>query len=481
MLVSRRKTLVNVFHLSACAGPLYVRIMVLQNIQSFLALSIVGIISLSCMWDNDTVEMERQRFPEVIELISGKFLRHSPEFYYWKVRDRSLKIQQFPDSLSLYDDLAVAHSKLGNDSAAIALMLQKEALSPGLYETYANLGTFYIHDGQLETGLAYIKKAIEINPDAHFGREVYQQYVVEYVLQKRKENSRLFPLAVPVMEGRVPRAHGERELMGLFPNNFYAFLAQKDSLAEEGRLPKEALEKAVKGIKGMMKFGNADSPVLLEVLGDLLLSSNEFKSYPEREGRLGSAKHLAARAYLKAGYLMEDDAARQAYYQKAIEMLLMAQPDYITSLEHLHEVFSMELGEGKKFYDKNRAVEINWLQQGLDPEAEFSSLYYTDAQLSNRGKWVYDGVGHMRKSLKTTRETGRYGNAQMDTFRLVKTTIPDTSLVHFIDSAFQAALPPEASEGQASSEYQVPNWLFALLALGMIAFFFHRLRSKERS
>lgn len=425
--------------------------------------------------------MERQRFPEVIELISGKFLRHSPELYYWKVKDRSLKIQQFPDSLSLYDDLAVAHSKLGNDSAAIALMLQKEALSPGLYETYANLGTFYIHDGQLETGLSYIKKAIEINPDAHFGREVYQQYVVEYVLEKRKGNSRLFPLAAPVVEGRVPSVHGERELMRLFPNNFYAFLAQRDSLAKEGRLSKESLKKAVAGIKGMMKFGNADSPVLLEVLGDLLLNANEFRDYGVEDVKVGSAKHLAARAYLKAGYLMEEEAARQAYYQKATEMLLMAHRDYATSLEHLHEVLTLELMEGQVFYEKNRALEISWLQQGLNPEVEFSKLYFSEPDLSKRGKWIYDGEQHIRKSLSMTRETGRYGNAQMDTFRLVNTSIPDTSLVHFIDSAFQAALPPEASEEQASSEYQVPNWLFGLLALGMIGFFFHRLRSKERS
>lgn len=423
--------------------------------------------------------MERQRFPKVIELISGKFLRHSPEFYYWKVKDRSLKIQQFPDSLSLYDDLAVAHSKLGNDSAAIALMLQKEALSPGLYETYANLGTFYIHDGQLETGLAYIKKAIEINPDAHFGREVYQQYVVEYVLEKRKESSRLFPLVLPVTEGRVPRAHGGGELMELFPNNFYAFLAQRDSQAKEGRLPKESVKKAVKGITGMMKFGNFDSPVLLETLGDLLLSANDFRDYEGEDYRLGSAKHLAARTYLKAAYLMEEDTARQAYYQKAIEMQLMAHREYVTSLEHLHEVLTLELREGQEFYEENRALEISWIQQGLDPEAEFSKLYFTEPDLSKRGKWIYNGELHMRESLKITRETGRYGNAQMDTFRLVKISIPDTSLTHFVDSVFQAAAPPEASEEQASLEYQVPNWLFALLALGMIGFFFHRLRSKE--
>ena len=52
-------------------------------------------------------------FPSVHELITGKFLQHSQEFYYWRVKDRTEKIQLYPDSLSLYDDLAWALNKVG--------------------------------------------------------------------------------------------------------------------------------------------------------------------------------------------------------------------------------------------------------------------------------------------------------------------------------------------------------------------------------
>ena len=31
----------------------------------------------ACLWDRDTRAMERQRFPSVLEVITGKFLRHS--------------------------------------------------------------------------------------------------------------------------------------------------------------------------------------------------------------------------------------------------------------------------------------------------------------------------------------------------------------------------------------------------------------------
>ena len=41
----------------------------------------------------------------------------------------------------------------------------------GRYETHANLGSFLVHSGRLEEGVAELQKAIEINPDAHFGRE----------------------------------------------------------------------------------------------------------------------------------------------------------------------------------------------------------------------------------------------------------------------------------------------------------------------
>lgn len=55
-------------------------------------------------------------------------------------------------------------------------------MKPGRYETAANLGTFYLHAGIFKKVLAYIEKALKINPDAHFGREKYQKLLVEYII-----------------------------------------------------------------------------------------------------------------------------------------------------------------------------------------------------------------------------------------------------------------------------------------------------------
>ena len=60
------------------------------------------------------------------------------------------------------------------------------------------------------------------------------------------------------------------------------------------------VEAAIRGVLGMMRFGQHDSPLLLEALGDLL--SANVGDY--------DAKRLAARAYLLAGEASGDPRAR---------------------------------------------------------------------------------------------------------------------------------------------------------------------------
>ena len=46
-----------------------------------VALLALPTAAFACLWDYDTLKQERARFPDALEVITGKFLRHSPEFY----------------------------------------------------------------------------------------------------------------------------------------------------------------------------------------------------------------------------------------------------------------------------------------------------------------------------------------------------------------------------------------------------------------
>ncbi|MEM7557766.1 MAG: hypothetical protein AAF394_01460 [Planctomycetota bacterium] len=105
---------------------------------------------LACMWDYETLSMERERFPETYELIAGHFVRHSDAYYRWRIADREAKPQDQRTPLD-YDDIAVAFDKLGQHEKAIETIRAKMERWPDerRYESEANLGTFHIHAGRL--------------------------------------------------------------------------------------------------------------------------------------------------------------------------------------------------------------------------------------------------------------------------------------------------------------------------------------------
>jgi hypothetical protein len=77
---------------------------------------------LACLWDSDTLQMERLRFPGVLEIITGKFVRHSQAYYEWRITDRKKKLESNPGDPALIDDLAVAYAKLGRPEEGIPLL-----------------------------------------------------------------------------------------------------------------------------------------------------------------------------------------------------------------------------------------------------------------------------------------------------------------------------------------------------------------------
>lgn len=325
-------------------------------------------IAHACLWDWDTLQMERRRFPAVLEMITGKFVRHSPAYYEWRIQDRTKRMRSPARDPELVDDLAVAYSKLGRHAEGIAILEQALAAHPDRYETLSNLGTIHMLAGDLKTGKEYIDRAIVINPDAHFGREKYQSLLAEYFLTSRKM------LDAEDMSGAIYH-HGA-------PKGFAGFVIarrSKDPLTADET--KQELAAAQKGVLGMMHFADYESPMLLEALGDLLIA------WPATEQ---DAKQLAARAYLRASQRTDDDAIKDQY-KRIAEIVVGPSWDYRNAkgetdektgkhspsrLEQLGAELDRELTDGRKFVDMIAADEQRWISQGANVDQEFAAKYY---------------------------------------------------------------------------------------------------------
>ena len=170
--------------------------------SAFVILSVLVVQSASaCFWDRDTLAMEAEHFPGITEIITGRFDRFPPLYYEMRLERVAKQLESHPDNLELYDDAGVACDRLGRHDEAIEWMAKKRAVLDALnepnteheYRYLANLGTMHIHrwlsnganredmtDAKLAREL--IAKAIELNPDAHFGRERYQLLAIEWIL-----------------------------------------------------------------------------------------------------------------------------------------------------------------------------------------------------------------------------------------------------------------------------------------------------------
>lgn len=149
----------------------------------------------ACLWDSETLLQERARFPSTLEIIVGKFPRHSDAYHHWRLRDRLAKRKRDPNNDELLDDIAVSYEKLGRCEQAIEVTREQLTRTPDRYESLANRGTFLVHRGELREGLVFLERAIKVNPDAHFGRERYQAILVKYILNRRDAGEIKLPLA----------------------------------------------------------------------------------------------------------------------------------------------------------------------------------------------------------------------------------------------------------------------------------------------
>ena len=314
-------------------------------------------LSLGCLWDSDTLATESARFPDIAAIMTGNFPRHSKEFHEWRVKKKT-RIMEAGNATALdYDDLAVSQHKMGDHAAAIATMMAKEKQMPGLYETYSNLGTFYIYTGELRDAVKWIDKALSINRNAHFGREKYQRWLVLWVLEHKmsiKTNEEI----------QKERTSGQEDA----PVGFAAFIARQEmgGISDVSKTPLKFTEAqrqaAIQGVKGMMYFADFDNPILQEALGDLL----SFGTMSE------NASQLAGLCYLHASEKTADPL------EKARLKMLMGIALYASHLRKevdLSKTLTAAMAKGQKLNEDVRDEEMAWLLAGKDVTQEFQKKY----------------------------------------------------------------------------------------------------------
>tara|TARA_R110002072_G_scaffold42064_21_gene119021 strand:+ start:327548 stop:328786 length:1239 start_codon:yes stop_codon:yes gene_type:complete len=181
-----------------------------------------------CGWDRDTLANEASGFPGITEIITGRFERPPALFYEMRLERVARELQTDPDNLGLYDDACVACDRLNRQDEAILWMEGKRAALDRLaangtpdadheYRYLANLGTVYIHRwlknganredlGDVEQAYDLIEAAIELNPDAHFGRERYQLLAIKWIRDgfPHPEYGYRQPTMLEVMDGYEP-------------------------------------------------------------------------------------------------------------------------------------------------------------------------------------------------------------------------------------------------------------------------------------
>ncbi|HYH64047.1 MAG TPA: hypothetical protein VD866_05065 [Urbifossiella sp.] len=135
------------------------------------------------------------RFAMVHDILHERYPRHGTAYHAERVRVTRAKLAALPPddpaAFALTDDLAVALDRLGRgDEAALLLedklrrQLAAKRPERELYTTYANLGTILSQGafGRGAEGLALVRKSVEVNPTAHFGRGKWQAQFDDYRL-----------------------------------------------------------------------------------------------------------------------------------------------------------------------------------------------------------------------------------------------------------------------------------------------------------
>ena len=318
----------------------------------------------ACLWDRDTPVDEARGLPEVVAVLTGRFERNPPLFYEMRLERVTDHLQSHPEDLAAYDDAGVACDRLGRGDEAISWMEKKRAQLDGLdaarpevkeqlYRYHANLGTFLVHrwvrQGADRTRIDEVKaardeiaRALEINPNAHFGREKYQLRALEWIIDP-------------------PKIEGWQGLPNLLGWSF-------DDIYGQETEPKEA-DDAVRGLAGLVVLGNAWESV--DVFHALNVALQRDSLGYER-GREGGRNTLAYLAWLRCRELI--DAGKGSMLPDAPKgealKAMLRRPDFVDAEKLLDPAFAKLRAEADAWQAARTAFMTRRLKEGRHPDTD---------------------------------------------------------------------------------------------------------------
>jgi len=313
----------------------------------------------ACLNDRDSLEAEVTGLPDAPHVIAGRFERNLPLFYEMRVRRVAAELRASPARLELYDDAAVACDRIGRDDEALAWIEKKrrllerrnageKAVREHWYRYYANAGTFIAHRwlragadrskiGEMKRARDFIKKAIQLKPNAHFGREKYQLRAMEWIVAPPKVNPQ-----------------------GWFPN--FLNLDPDMGFVERSQLPRLGLSDAVQGLSGLIVLGNAWESV--DVFNTLALALNaDLKN---------GLAYLAAKRRDELidqgrGTLLSGAPTGETLKKR---MFFLLSPRPLESSEQLDRFYRLLRDEAESYQTRRTAYMLERLKAGRHPDTD---------------------------------------------------------------------------------------------------------------
>ncbi|MBC7487473.1 MAG: tetratricopeptide repeat protein [Cytophagaceae bacterium] len=128
-------------------------------------------------------------------------------------------------SITDYNDYGVQLVYLKRYKEALVVFQNIERMSPGRYNTLANMGTTYELLGQDKLALEWIKKAVAKNPKSHFGSEWFHVKILEAKIKGPSSWNSTFLIGTDFGTDSIPKStRSKKALRSLTEDIFHQLL-----------------------------------------------------------------------------------------------------------------------------------------------------------------------------------------------------------------------------------------------------------------